>query len=192
MFLLRANKGININLLTMRRPTNLLITDACLDGIGGISMTTGRSWRLDLRRFCIKDNKKLEFLAAVVGILQAFYDHEIPHLGNVLCLTDDSSALCWLHRNNFHADLQPIHVEIAKKLALMCIENDFTIHSQHIAGVENQIADCLSRSIYLLMLFTTASFLPFPTRLPGTSKYAIFIQKSPLGYTQPYLLGYHY
>lgn len=145
-FLQQANTGINLNLLTMRKPTNLIITDACLDGIGGFSMTSGRAWRMDLRSFKILDNNKLEFLAAVVGILQAFSDNEIPNLGNILSLTDNCSALCWLHKNNFNPATQPIHIEIASKLAMTCITNNFTIHSQHIAGVENKVADCLSRS----------------------------------------------
>lgn len=76
----------------MRKPTNLLITDACLQGIGGVSMSSGCAWRFDLRPFKIKDNNKLEFLAAVVGVLQAHKDNEIPQLGNILALTDNSAG----------------------------------------------------------------------------------------------------
>lgn len=46
-FLERAHKGISIvNMITFRRPTNIIISDACLDGIGGFSCKTGKAWRL--------------------------------------------------------------------------------------------------------------------------------------------------
>jgi hypothetical protein len=145
-FLAKANSGISINLLTLRCPTNIIITDACLDGLGGYSISSGRAWRLDLRSFHLKENNRLEFLASVVGVLQAHADNDIPSWGNVLLLTDNSSGLCWLHRNNFNPDQQPIHFEIASKLALTCLQQNFTIHPQHIAGIHNKVADSLSRN----------------------------------------------
>jgi hypothetical protein len=36
-FLKKANKGINMNLLTFRKPTHVYRTDACEFGIGGYS-----------------------------------------------------------------------------------------------------------------------------------------------------------
>jgi hypothetical protein len=146
-FLKKAHTGINMNLLTLRQPTNIIITDACPDGMGGYSVTSGKAWRVDLRHLSIPDNNKLEFMASVVGVLQSFANDEIPRLGNVLVLTDNSSGLCWLHRNNFDPDQLPVHAEIAAKLAQTCIRNDFTIHSQHIAGVFNNVADTLSRKL---------------------------------------------
>jgi hypothetical protein len=146
-FLRKAHRGINLNLLTLRQPTNIVITDACPNGMGGFSVSSGKAWRVDLRHLSIPDNNKLEFMASVVGVLQCFMDGEIPHLGDILVLTDNSSGLCWLHRNNFDPDQKPIHAEIAAKLALTCIQNDFTIHSQHIAGITNNVADALSRKL---------------------------------------------
>jgi hypothetical protein len=113
--------------------------------MGGYSVSSGRGWQINLSHLTIPDNNKLEFLASVVGVLQAFHDNEIPEFGNVLTLTDNSSGLCWLHRNNFDPDQQPIHAEIASKLALTCLAHDFTIHPQHIAGIRNNVADTLSR-----------------------------------------------
>jgi hypothetical protein len=145
-FLQKAQTGINLNLLTLRRPTNIILTDACPHGLGGFSVSSGRAWRFDLRQFSIPDNNKLEFLASVVGVLQAHFDSDIPELGNVLVLTDNSSGLCWLHRSNFDSSTHPFHAEVASKLALLCLNNNFTIHPQHIAGVHNSVADALSRT----------------------------------------------
>jgi hypothetical protein len=144
-FLIKANRGININLLTLRRPTNIIITDACLHGMGGYSLSTGRAWQIDLRRLHLRNNNQLEFLASVIVLLQSHLDNEIPALGNVLVLTDNSSGLCWLHRSSFDPDVKPIHAAIAAKLAETCLSNDFTLHPQHIAGSHNLVADALSR-----------------------------------------------
>jgi hypothetical protein len=125
--------GINLKLLTVSQPTNIIITDACSNGMGGFSISSVKAWRVDLCHLSIPDNNELEFMASVVGVLQCSLDKEIPLLGKVLVLVSNSSGLCWLHRNNFDQDQKPIHAEIASKLALTCIRNDFTIiHSHHI------------------------------------------------------------
>jgi hypothetical protein len=57
-FLTIARHGINMNLLTLRRPTNIILTDACPNGLGGYSISSGRAWRIDLNDQKILDNNK--------------------------------------------------------------------------------------------------------------------------------------
>jgi hypothetical protein len=99
----KAHRGISFNLITLRQPTNIIITDACPKGIGGFSVTTGISWRLDISSYSDIPNNSLEFLASVVGILLEHDLGHIPDLGNVLAMTDNSSCACWLFRSNFDA-----------------------------------------------------------------------------------------
>lgn len=146
-FLLKASQGININLVSLRKPTNMIITDACPTGMGGYSWTSGTAWRMDLTSFNIVNNNPLEFLAIVVGIIIDQQLGNIPHLGNILALSDNSSAVSWLQRSNFSSSSpdHKLHAKIAEKLAFTCINNEFSIHPQHIEGAKNEVADILSR-----------------------------------------------
>jgi hypothetical protein len=68
-FLARAHTGINLNLLTLRQPTNIMFSDACPSGIGGFSVKSSRAWRYHLRHPNVLHINTLEFLASVVGPL---------------------------------------------------------------------------------------------------------------------------
>lgn len=169
--LTRASTGISFNLITLRLPTNIIITDACPTGIGGFSITTGAAWRLDISRFSHVPNNSLEFIASVVGILLEHQLNHIPHLGNVLALTDNSSCACWLFRSNFDPSHQPINFEISTTLALRCIHHDFTVHSQHIKGSHNLLADLLSRQPNLTdTALTSHARHSFPSQIPTNFK----------------------
>jgi hypothetical protein len=48
VFLPKAHEGISMNLITYRRPTHLLWSDAYPAGMGGFSMNTGRAWRFSI------------------------------------------------------------------------------------------------------------------------------------------------
>ena len=144
-FLTKAEKGINLNLLSFRCPTNITLSDSCPTGMGGYSLKSGRAWRFDLSHTQNISNNYLEFLASVVTILIEHHNTDIPEFGNVLALTDNSSCVAWLHRNNFDAPAQPLPYEISTTLATCCLNNDFTIHPQHIKGLHNNVSDFLSR-----------------------------------------------
>lgn len=163
----KAHTGISFNMITLRVPTNILITDACPKGIGGFSVSTGKAWRLDISRFSHVPNNSLEFLASVVGVLFEHHHQHIPSLGNILALTDNSSCACWLWRSNFDQTHHPVNFEISTTLAHTCLEHDFTIHSQHIRGSHNILADILSRRHDLndldLTKFVTTTF---PSQVP--------------------------
>ena len=140
-----ARNGINFNLITIRRPTNITITDACPSGLGGYSIRTGRAWRIELGPIDGISNNILEFLAATIGILEEHRAGAIPELGQILALTDNSSAVGWLQHANANPSTSPKLYEIAIKLANTCILSSFSIHPLHIPGKSNGTADALSR-----------------------------------------------
>lgn len=166
-FLARAHGGISLNLLSVRIPTNIVITDACPAGLGGFSVTSGKAWRIPLPENHTTVNNSLEFLASAVGILIEHRNQHIPHLGNVLALTDNSSCVSWLHKSNFDWTNQATNAEISTYLATYCINNAFTIHSQHIKGNDNKLADALSRQNDLTDTeLTSFAYSHFPTQTP--------------------------
>ncbi len=50
VFLPKILEGINLNLLTHRRPNHILFSDACPTGLGGYFINTGNAWRWKVRR----------------------------------------------------------------------------------------------------------------------------------------------
>jgi hypothetical protein len=140
-----AGRGISFNLLSVREPTNVILTDACGHGIGGISVTSGVAWRLAIPANTDTSNNILEFLASVMGILIECRLSYVPPLGQVLSLTDNSSAAAWLHRCNANPTTSHTLYRIATKLAHTAVDSNFSVHPQHVKGEHNNIADCLSR-----------------------------------------------
>ena len=144
-FLTKARSGINLNLLSYRYPTNITLSDSCPTGMGGYSLLSGNAWRFDLSYTKNLSNNHLEFLASVVTILIEDSTNHIPAFGHVLALTDNSSCVAWLHKNNFDPPTDQLPFEIATKLATCGLEREFTIHPQHIKGLHNNVSDLLSR-----------------------------------------------
>jgi hypothetical protein len=93
-FLHLASLGIDLNMLSDRVPTNIVLSDSYTGGIGGFSMATGTAWRMDLSEYELSDNNPLEYLAAILGILIEQKSGAIPACGSILALTNNSSALC--------------------------------------------------------------------------------------------------
>ena len=116
--------GININNVTFTVYDTLIYTDACETGIGGYNPSSGRAWRYKLSPQTQNLHiNSLEFLAALIGIWLEL----ILRLGQqqkILCMTDNSSALAWLHKGNFHPIEQPIHETISRKLARLLIQHN--------------------------------------------------------------------
>lgn len=178
-----SRRGVSMNILTFRRPTNLVISDACPSGMGGFSMASGKAWRLQFKTPLDNKNNIGEFLASVVTILLAQIWGDIDELGVVLALTDNSGCVAWLHTCNTDPKTKPMLHEISRTLATTCMKHQFIIHPQHIPGKSNGAADALSRRFDLntrrLTKFIKTNFhLQVPRR---TSKSVSFRTSFPHG-----------
>jgi hypothetical protein len=142
----RASLGINLNLLTHRKPTNITITDACPTGMGGFSVSSGKAWRWYFDDPILHlHNNTLEFIASVIGIWLEINYRDIPAFGSILALTDNNSCAGWLKKSSFRSDTKPADHAIACKVAHLLIDANIQLNVQHVPGVENIMADTLSR-----------------------------------------------
>jgi hypothetical protein len=145
-YLEQATKGINLNLITLRRPTHSLRSDACEHGIGGYNLESGKAWRweipVELRGRATLN--ALEFLASYVAIATEVAHNNVPPLSCFLSQTDSTTAAGWLQKSNFTDD-DPLQLRIARATASTMMESESLLYSQWIPGNDNPIADCLSR-----------------------------------------------
>jgi hypothetical protein len=82
---LQARNGISLNQMTTRNPSQLLFSDSCPFGLGGMTWQ-GRGWRLKIPKSSIlfrhhEANNVLEYLAMVITIW--------------LCLLHCKEGVCW-------------------------------------------------------------------------------------------------
>ena len=150
-FLGAAREGISMNLLTIRTPTAIAWSDSCPFGLGGYTLS-GRAWRVRVGSewsFRGEDaaNNVLEFLGMAVSILLMIDEKEQHEFPCLLALGDNTSAIGWIFRSSrigreskYFKAVRFISRTIAKK----SIEAKVLIHSQHIQGKLNDVADILS------------------------------------------------
>ena len=169
----KIHRGININLLTYRRPTHILFSDACPQGLGGYSTNTGKAWRWLIQKEFSESvqnkNNLLEFLAAIITIWIQLLDDTTQPLPCILALTDNSSAVGWLHKANIdETNNKSLHTA-SRKLANLVINADCCLYSQHFKGAYNNVADALSRHNELTDHVLTSFILQhFPDQVPPT------------------------
>lgn len=111
-------------------------------------MATGRAWRWPIpkRLQQCKSINFLEFLACVVGYFLAVHDGELAVGDCVLSLADNTSAAGWLRKSNFAPEgEQAAHFGLARELAATALDTGTVLFSQWICGLDNEVADCLSR-----------------------------------------------
>jgi len=61
---------------------------------------------------------------------------------------DSTSAAGWMRKSNFDDD-SPLQLRIARAIARRLMETKCALHSLWFAGIENEVADCLSRDFHL-------------------------------------------
>jgi hypothetical protein len=152
-FLLSAREGISMNLLTLRRPSQVGISDSCPFGMGGFTWS-GRAWRLRIPPSSTiygvsESNNVLEFLAMAVTIWLVLLDCAAQGLIDecILSLGDNTSAIGWIFRSTRLKPESPYYEPvqiIARKIALLITESKQCLCSQHLKGSSNFIADWLS------------------------------------------------
>ena len=146
-----TNTGVSINNICLAKPSSTTYSDACTWGIGGLTMQ-GPAWQfiIPLKLRGRATINFLEFLAAIITIELSIrcdsHDSTFPH---ILAFTDSSSALGWLYHSTFNPTTHLPHDKLARHLAQLLFKNESTIYPEHIPGIENDVADSLSRDIHL-------------------------------------------
>ena len=165
-----AHEGISMNLLTFRKPTHLIIGDACEHGFGACHVESGVGYRYiippELRgRAHIN---LLEFLTQVVQIWFDAIEKRISKRSCILAMGDNTASMGWLRRSNFKesiADSEEIESneewaikqEIARKAAEIILGEEACLYSQWFAGAQNVAMDSTSRDgLYLSIEAHTA------------------------------------
>jgi hypothetical protein len=176
-FLERAKKGMDINLLVTRKPDHLGRSDAYKGGIGGFDLRSGRAWRLEIPnelRHC-KSQNFLEFLACLVQILLMLMETDWQPGDCFLSIGDNTSALGWIRNANFDCNNpeQASHIALSREFMSIIMDCSVVLYSQWFAGIDNTVADALSRRHDLLKRALTkfiVSNFPKQTPLGSTSK----------------------
>ena len=80
----------------------------------------------------------LEFIASLIGIwLETLEADSEQKQKRIRVHTDNSSAVGWLHKSNFHPKTQPGHDKTARQLARLLIHSETSLESQHVKGALN-------------------------------------------------------
>ncbi len=151
-FLQYANRGLSLNNVAFRKPTQIYRYNASEFGIGGYSIISGRAWCWEIPvhlRLWTPINS-LEFISSVITIWVDILEGIILPEDCLLSQTDNSTAAGWLCKSNF-VDGQDENTQLstASKLAAMTIESQCCIFSQWFLGDENNISDSLPRDFHL-------------------------------------------
>ena len=150
-FLQRARDGMSLNNLTLRKPTQIAISDSCPYGLGGF-ISFGRAWRLRIPTTSRLDdtaNNFLELLAMVVTIWLAIQECDKRGLihEHILGLGDNTSAIGWLYKTSgVKSDTiydRPVRF-VSRHLAKIITNSAHSLTSQHCPGKKNTISDLLS------------------------------------------------
>ncbi len=150
-FLTAAHKGISLNRITIRLPSRLTISDACPYGVGRYSLR-GPGWRFAIPRSSplygdSRFNNLWEFLGMVVGIWLEIMAADEGSSECILALGDNTSAIGWLFRSG-RVDRNSLSFtavqKVARHLAMLVLNSDHCLASQHLKGEKNIVADLLS------------------------------------------------
>ncbi len=171
-FLPAVHLGISLNLITYRRPSIICWSDACPMGLGGYNHY-GLAWRLKIpdkfQKRVQNKNNSLEFLASIITVWFTILNHQAPPNSCFLSLGDNTSAVGWLHKANIDETKNyPLH-SAARHYATILISNHCCLYSQHIKGINNKVADTLSRlHDYSPESLTTFISQHYPSQVPPT------------------------
>ena len=186
LFLLQARQGISLNLLTLRQPSMILCADACEHGLGGYSLVSGAAWRFEIPtqlRGWLTLNL-LEYMASAITIAFDLLQNPPPTQACILSQLDSTTADFWLQRggSHFQGPERLVHLQVSRWLSNLLLLHGSCTYSQWIPGVENVVADSLSRDHHLSttqlthLLLTLAhpqlppnfQIYPLPTELHST------------------------
>jgi len=152
-FLIIGKEGIDMNIISYRRPTHIYRSDSCPYGLGGYS-NEGFAWRFELPthlRFRASNNV-LEYIASIISPWIDIIEGRLKRGDCVLSMTDSTTSAGWLHKTNFKEvfgdddpDQATARIAIARTHATLLLEQGIKEYSQWFPGKDNNVADALSR-----------------------------------------------
>jgi hypothetical protein len=145
-----AKRGIDINTVVYRMPDHIGRSDAFEGGIGGFDLRSGRAWRLeiptDLRNR--KSQNFLEYLACMTQLMCMLCECDWKPGDCFLSVGDNISALRWIRKSNFKPETKlehATHLALARHVTILLAELRVTQFSKWLPGIDNVVADALSR-----------------------------------------------
>ena len=147
----KCRNGVDMNTIAYRRPTHAYRSDSCPAGLGGYS-DEGFAWRYylppDLQSRA--SNNLLEHIAAIITPWVDIIAGRLKSGDCALSMTDSTTSEGWLKKSNFieegESPIQAtIRLEVARHHASQYLTKGIREYSQWFPGVENQVADALSR-----------------------------------------------
>ena len=136
-FLEKARLGINMNLLTFRKPTYTTIGDACEHVLGAFNVETGTAWTYEIP-IALRGRARinlLEFITQVVSIWFDFSEGRIKKRDCLLAMGNNTAPMGWLRRSNFREENESnlewfAKQEVARKLARVVLIAEACLYSQ--------------------------------------------------------------
>ena len=173
-FIQRAYDGLSMNSITFRAPNKTYINDASEHGLGGFACH-GRawSWTIPEKLRGRAHINLLEFMAQLISIWIDDLEGRIQQMDCLLGMGDNTASMGWLRRSNFRqndeCDMEWIvKQKVARKVAEIVLGSNACLYRQWFKGVDNTVADSLSRDAYYLSNTTHQKFLlhTVPHQLP--------------------------
>jgi len=172
-FLRRAKQGINMNQIAFRRPTHVYRSDSCPAGLGGYSHE-GPAWRyyLPTELQFRASNNLLEHMAAIITPWVDILAGRLSTGDCALSMTDSTTSEGWLRKTNFLEDddlvQAGVRIQVAREHAMRYMNHEIREYSQWFPGIQNNVADALSREIDLSDVeLTNLLRLSAPSQVPA-------------------------
>jgi hypothetical protein len=145
-----ARAGISLNNIAFRMPDHFGRSDAFEEGLGGYDLTSGRAWRFPIppKLRHRKSQNFLEYLACMIQLICMLADNKWSRGDCFLSIGDNTSALGWIHKSNFHPESnaeQASHLALARHITTMLADLKVIQCGQWLPGDDNVVADKLSR-----------------------------------------------
>jgi hypothetical protein len=171
-FLQKAHNGVDMNQIAFRRPTHVYRSDSCPAGLGGYGHT-GFAWRYYLPDDLLfrASNNLLEHIAAIITPWIDILNGRLEKGDCALSMTDSTTSEGWLRKTNFLEEVDlvqaSVRIQVAREHAMRYMNHEIRDYSQWFPGIENNVADALSREMDLSDdELTTFLRLSFPTQIP--------------------------
>jgi hypothetical protein len=171
-FLDKAHKGVNMNQIAFRRPTHVYRSDSCPAGLGGYSHA-GYAWRIYLPENLLfrASNNLLEHIAAIITPWIDIIAGRLMRGDCALSMTDSTTSEGWLRKTNFLEAMDlvqaRVRIQVAREHARRYMHHEIRDYSQWFPGIENNVADALSREMDLSDdALTKLLRLSFPSQIP--------------------------